>query len=207
MALTRKMLKGMGLTEEQVDTIVEAHTETVDGLKDQLKTAKEKADQLDAVQRELDGLKAKGGDDWKSKYEAEKQAFADYKADVTAKEAQAAKETAASAYFEGKKITGKNLAIAMRAARDEIKALELDADGKPKDTATLDALVGGELASLVVKTSERGANPANPPKNEGGAPKTRADVYAKDDKGRFVMDASARQKALSEIIANEQKGK
>lgn len=33
MALTRKLLKGMGLTEEQMDTIIEAHTDTVDGLK------------------------------------------------------------------------------------------------------------------------------------------------------------------------------
>ena len=33
MALTRTLLKGMGLTEEQAGTIIEAHTETVDGLK------------------------------------------------------------------------------------------------------------------------------------------------------------------------------
>ena len=32
MSITRKLLKGMGLTDEQVDTIIEAHTETVDGL-------------------------------------------------------------------------------------------------------------------------------------------------------------------------------
>ena len=33
MAFTRKFLKALGLTEEQVDSVVEAHTETVDGLK------------------------------------------------------------------------------------------------------------------------------------------------------------------------------
>ena len=27
MALTRKLMKGMGLTDEQVDTIIEAHTD------------------------------------------------------------------------------------------------------------------------------------------------------------------------------------
>ena len=206
MALTRKMLKGMGLTEEQVDTIVEAHTETVDGLKDQLKTAKEKADQLDDVQKELNALKAKGGEDYKAKYEAEKKAFADYKADQTAKETQAAKEKAASAYFEGKNITGKNLVIAMRAAQSEIKAMELGEDGKPKNTTALDALVGGELASLVVKTSQRGANPANPPENNGGAIKSRADVYKRDENNRFILSAAQRQEALSKIIAEEQKG-
>ena len=36
MALTRRFLKGMGLTEEQVDTIIEAHTEVTDGLKEQI---------------------------------------------------------------------------------------------------------------------------------------------------------------------------
>ena len=206
MALTRKMLKGMGLTEEQVDTIVEAHTETVDGLKDQLKTAKEQANQLDEVQKELNALKAKGGEDYKAKYEAEKKAFADYKADQTAKETQAAKEKAASAYFEGKNITGKNLVIAMRAAQSEIKDMELGEDGKPKNTTALDALVGGELASLVVKTSKRGANPANPPENDGGAIKSRADVYKRDENNRFILSASQRQEALAKIIAEEQKG-
>ena len=44
MALTRKLLKGMGLTDEQVDTIIEAHTDTVDGLKDQISTYKADAD-------------------------------------------------------------------------------------------------------------------------------------------------------------------
>ena len=40
MALTRKLLKGMGLTEEQVETIIDAHTETVDGIKKERDTYK-----------------------------------------------------------------------------------------------------------------------------------------------------------------------
>ena len=168
MALTRKSLKAMGLTDEQVDSIVEMHTETVDGLKDKLKTAEEKAEKLDGVQKELDGLKAKGGDDWKDKYEKEHNAFETYKKDQTAKETKAAKEAAVKAYFEGKKITGGNLRIAMRGARDEIAGIELDDTGKIKDTAALDALVGGEYAALVVTTQTRGANTATPPAGNGG---------------------------------------
>ena len=71
MALTRSMLKGMGLTEEQVGAIIDAHTETVDGLKDKLKTAEADASKLKAVQKELDDLKADKGDDYKSKYDKE----------------------------------------------------------------------------------------------------------------------------------------
>ena len=197
MALTRKSLKAMGLTDEQVDSIVEMHTETVDGLKEKLKTAEDKANKLDDVQKELDGLKANGGDDYKAKYEAEKKAFADYKADQTAKETKAAKEKAVKAYFEGKNITGANLDIAMRGCRDEIGAIELDGD-KIKDTAALDALVGGTFAGLVVTRTAKGARTANPPANNGGSKLTRADIYAKDEHGRYKMSTAERQKALAE---------
>ena len=53
MALTRKLLKGMGLTEEQVDTIIDAHTETVDGLKEDLKQAKKDAEEADDLRKQL----------------------------------------------------------------------------------------------------------------------------------------------------------
>ena len=197
MAMTRKGLKAMGLTDEQIDSIIEMHTETVDGLKDKLKTAEDKANKLDDVQKELDGLKANSGDDYKAKYEAEKKAFADYKADQTAKETKAAKEKAVKAYFEGKNITGANLDIAMRGCRDEIGAIELDGD-KIKDTAALDALVGGTFAGLVVTKSVHGAQTANPPANNGGSKLTKADIFKKDDHGRYVMSTSERQKALAE---------
>ena len=197
MALTRKSLKAMGLTDEQVDSIVEMHTETVDGLKEKLKTAEDKANKLDDVQKELDGLKANGGDDYKAKYEAEKKAFADYKADQTAKETKAAKEKAVKAYFEGKNITGANLDIAMRGCRDEIGAIELDGD-KIKDTAALDALVNGTFAGLVVTKTVQGAQTANPPANNGGSKLTRAEIYAKDEHGRYKMSTAERQKALAE---------
>ena len=197
MAMTRKGLKAMGLTDEQIDSIIEMHTETVDGLKDKLKTAEDKANKLDDVQKELDGLKANSGDDYKAKYEAEKKAFADYKADQTAKETKAAKEKAVKAYFEGKNITGANLDIAMRGCRDEIGAIELDG-GKIKDTAALDALVNGTFAGLVVTKTVQGAQTANPPANNGGSKLTRADIYAKDEHGRYKMSTAERQKALAE---------
>lgn len=197
MAMTRKGLKAMGLTDEQIDSIIEMHTETVDGLKDKLKAAEDKANKLDGVQKELDGLKANTGDDWKSKYEKEHNDFESYKKGVTEKETKAAKEKAVKAYFEGKNITGANLDIAMRGCRDEIGAIELDGD-KIKDTAALDALVGGTFAGLVVTKTVQGAKTANPPANNGGSKLTRADIYAKDEHGRYKMSTSERQKALAE---------
>ena len=197
MAMTRKGLKAMGLTDEQIDSIIEMHTETVDGLKDKLKAAEDKAEKLEGVQKELDDLKANKGDDYKAKYEKEHNDFEAYKKDVTAKETKAAKEAAVKAFFESKNITGANLTIAMRGAKDEIAGVELDGD-KIKDTAALDALVSGEFAGLVVTTERQGVATANPQTNTGGAKLTKADIYKKDDRGRYIMSTSERQKALAE---------
>lgn len=175
MALTRKLLKGMGLTDEQVDTIIEAHTDTVDGLKADVSKYKSDAEKLAGVEKELNDLKAMGDGGYKEKYENEHKAFEDYKADVTAKESKAAKEKAVRAYFESKNITGANLDLAMRGCGEEMAALEMDGD-KIKDTKILDALVDGTYKGLVSTTQTKGANPANPPANPPAKNYTTADI-------------------------------
>ena len=157
MALTRRLLKGMGLTDEQMDTIIEAHTDTVDGLKADVAKYKADAEQLPKVQRELDTLKAAGDGGYQEKYEKVKKDFDDYKAEISAKETKAAKEKAVRAYYESKGITGKSLDIAIRGSGAEIDALELE-DGKIKDAKALDELISGTFAGLVSTTETRGAN-------------------------------------------------
>lgn len=201
MALTRKSLKAMGLTDEQVDSIIEMHTETVDGLKENLEKSKADAKALPAVQKELDAakeaLKAAKDDGWKDKHDKVKKEFDEYKAGITAKETKAAKEAAVRAWYEGKGITGKALEIAMRGSTEEISALELE-DGKIKDTAALEALVKGDFSGLVGTTVTKGADVARPATTTGGGALTKADIYKKDEKGRYVMSASERKKALIE---------
>ena len=84
----------------------------------------------------------------------------------------------------------------MRGCGEEMAALVMDGD-KIKDTTSLDALVDGTYKALVSTTNTQGANPATPPTNSGGAKLTRADIYKKDDKGRYVMSTADRQKALA----------
>lgn len=201
MSITRKMLKGMGLTEDQQDTILEAHTETVNEIKADRDRLKADAEKLPDIQKQLDDLKAAGDNGYQEKYEKERKAFEDFKANVTAKESKAAKEKAVRAYFESKNITGANLDLAMRGCGEEMAALEMDGE-KIKDTKSLDALVDGTYKGLVSTTQTHGANPANPPANTGGA-KSREDIYKKDDKGRYVMSTAERQKALADLMASE----
>ena len=192
MALTRKLLKGMGLTDEQVDTIIEAQTDTVDGLKADVSKYKADAEKLPSVQKQLDDLKAAGDDGYQEKYEKEHKAFEAFKTDITAKESKAAKEKAVRAYFESKNITGANLDLAMRGCGEEMAALELDGE-KIKDTKDLDALVEGTYKGLVSTTQTKGANPANPPANTGGGAMTKDQIME-------IKDRAERRAAIAANI-------
>ena len=187
MALTRKLLKGMGLTDEQVDTIIEAHTDTVDGLKADVTRYKADAEKLPGVQKQLDDLKAAGDGGYKEKYETEHSAFEAFKTDITAKESKAAKEKAVRAYFESKNITGANLDLAMRGCGEEMSALELDGE-KIKDTKSLDDLVDGTYKSLVSKPAVRLDMGAR--LNEGGKPMTKDEIMK-------IADRTERRAAIA----------
>lgn len=201
MALTRKLLKGMGLTDEQVDTIIEAHGDTVDGLKKDIQRYKADAEKLPGVQKELDDLKKDNGDDFKARYEKERQDFQTYKDGIAKKEAAAAKEKAARSYFESKGIPAKSMGLVIRGAKGEIESLELDGE-KIKDASALDSLLDGDYKGLIGRAKKTGTETETPPDASGGA-KSRAEIYKKDDKGRYILSAAERQKALAESMASE----
>lgn len=143
-----RRILGDAHTEDIENQLVALHLGVVDPLKDQITQYKAEAEKLPNVQRELDDLKATGDGGYKAKYEAEHTAFEAYKGDIAAKEARTAKEKAVRAYYEGKGIKGNNLEIAMKGSSVEIDGVELDGE-KIKDSAALDALVGGTFAGLV----------------------------------------------------------
>lgn len=194
MALTRSLLKALGLNDEQINSIVEAHTDTIAGLRDSLKAAEEKAKKFDEVEKELNEIKKanSGKEDFKIKYENEHTAFEKYKSEIAAKETRTAKEAAVKAYFEEKNIVGKNQAIAMRGVKSDIDKLILDDQGKIKDTTSLDELIKGDYAGLISTTKIKGANTPNPPVNNTGSGKmTKEQIFA-------IADDVERQKAIAE---------
>ena len=177
MALTRKLLKGMGLTDEQVDTIIEAHTDTVDGLKADVSKYKTDAEKLSGVQKELDDLKAKGDDGWKDKHDRLKGEFDQYKNDVQAKETQAAKEAAYRTVLKDAGLSEKGIEKAIKYA--EWDKIELETDGKLKGANDHIKAVKEEWAEYVTTTTTTGAKTTNPPANTGsGTGKTRDEIIA-----------------------------
>jgi hypothetical protein len=200
MALSRKQLAAMGIEAEKIDQIIEAHAETVSALKDEAEKYKENALKYADVQKELDQLKksTEGKDYDKLKAEYEK-----YKADVEAEHTKAAKEKAYRDALKDANLSEKGVEKALKYA--EWDKIELDDDGKLKDAKAHVKAVREEWAEYIVKQGTKGAETSTPPAGGGGGGSlTRADIYKTDANGRFVMDASERQKALQKIIAEEQ---
>ena len=195
MSLTRKMLKAMGIEEEKIDQIIEAHTETVDSFKDKLNDYKDKAEKYDGVKKELDELKD-GDNDWQKKYEKEHSDFEAYKTDVTAKETKRTKEHAVREFLKSAGVSEKRLDAVLKVTN--LDDFELDKDGKIKDADKHTETVKTEWADFIETTTTQGANTATPPTNNGGTKMTKADIYKKDDKGRYVLSTEERQKALVE---------
>jgi hypothetical protein len=162
MALTRKLLKGMGLTEEQVDTIIEAHSETVDGLKEDINKYKGDAQKLPDVQKELDDLKAAGDGGYKKKYEDEHKAFEDFKQAQTAKETKQAKEKAYTEFLKSVGVSEKRIPSIIKVT--DLNTVELEGD-KVKDADKLTESVKTEWADFIETSNTNGANTNTPPAN------------------------------------------
>lgn len=200
MGLTRSFLKGMGLTEEQVGAIVEAHTETTNALKEQRDNYKADADKLKGVQKELDDLKAKGDDGWQEKYETEHAAFEKYKNDQDSAKAKADK-------VEAYKELLKEIGVAENRIDSIIKITSLDdykmKNGKLEGAEGIKEAAAEEWKDFIVSSSQQGAKTEKPPGNAGGKVMTKEEIYKTDDRGRFVLSTEERQQALARLNSSK----
>ena len=200
MSLTRKMLKAMGIEEDKIEQIIEAHTETVSALKDERDSYKEDAEKLADVQKELNTAKekiAKHGDGEtvsKTEFDELKKEYEDYKKDITAKETRTAKVNAFRELLKAAGVSDKRFDTVIKVS--DIDGIELDKDGKIKDAEKITENIKTEWADFIPTTTVVGANTANPPATTGGSFKTRAEIMK-------IKDTTERQAALAEFIAKK----
>lgn len=160
MALTREMLKGMGLTEEQVNAIIGEHVNVTSVLKDQVKEYKADAEKLPEVQKELEDLKKSGGN-WEEKYNKEHADFEQYKKDVAAQEVIAQTKAAYSALLKENNIGEKYIDSILRVT--DFSTMELDKDGKLKGADALSESIKSDYNGFIVSTETHGAGAETPP--------------------------------------------
>lgn len=171
MALTRKLLEGMGIEDKQIETIIEAHAETVNGLKAERDKYKEQAEQVPDLQKKLEEAQAAAtGDEWQSKYDDEHKAFEEYKEAIAAEKAAATKAQAYRGMLGKAGIDPRRIDAIMRVT--DLSGVEMDGEAL-KDAEQLEEAAKKEWSDFVVRTVTPPTAVDNPPK--GGAPVDGAD--------------------------------
>lgn len=197
MALTRKFLTALGIDADKIDEIINAHSETVDGLKSEINGLKEKAGDYETLKTELDKanekLKEYGKEDtYKVKYDALKEDFDNFKKGIETEKTNNAKSLAYKNLLKEIGIADKRIdAVAKLAELDKIK---LDKDGKIDGVDDLKKALSEEWADFIVKDGKQGAETQTPPGSNGGV-KTKKEIME-------IKNTTERQQAWAEYIKN-----
>lgn len=198
MALTKKMLQAMDLSEAQIDQIIEAHRNTINGLTDErdslrkdVEDYKAQVEKLQGADKELVKAKAKLEDAEKvtEKLKALQAEFEDYKADVNAKQTQASKEKAYRDLLKEAGVSEKRIDSVIKVS--DLSNIEFDDDGKVKDAKSIISGIKSEWADFIVTQATQGAHTSNPPANNGGAKMSKDDIMK-------IKDTAERQQAMLE---------
>lgn len=195
MALTRKMLKAMGIEDEKIDQIIEEHTESTDALLLQRDEYKAKAEAKATASTEPKPKDPEPGDEYKAKYDAEKKAFEDYKANIAAEKAEADKRAKYRELIVKAGVDSKRVDSVLKVSDlSEIKVK----DGAIEGADDLVKSIKEDWADFIPTTQKVGANAPNPPENDGGVKKLE-DITK-------MQDPVARQEALAKYIEAQNEG-
>ena len=186
MALTNRMLKTMGIEEEQRDQIMEAHQDTLREIREERDQLRDQAAKVPDLQRQLqeaqEAAEANAGDEWREKFEAEHRALEDYRQKVEAKEQERSK---ARAYRD------------MLVTKANVDPKRVDRIMRLIDLSKVDEAAKAaaeEWADFVVTKRTEGSDPENPPADRGGkGPKGVSDIAA-----RVIREYNSRNFGLNQ---------
>lgn len=187
-------MKALEIEGDKADQIIEAHTETVDGLKASLDAAQADAGKVADLQKQLEtaqaDLEAAKKDSWKVKYEALKEEIETIKAEQAKKDTRAAKENAYRALLKEAGVSEKRIDAVLRVS--DVDGVDLDEKGTIKDAKELIKYIKDFWADFITTTEVKGAETANPPANTGGGHKmTKEEIMN-------ITDIGQRQQAMIE---------
>lgn len=191
MALTRRFLSALGIEAEKIDQIIEAHTESLEGVKSDRDKYKAL---VDDNQKELDELKKQAEANAKNSegkdYDALKAEYEKYKAEREAEKSNSAKESALKELLADMKMSDKGSKQVLKWMG--VTNIELDESGKIKDAANLRKSIKDDWGDYIQSEGAQGADTSNPPEHENSGTKMSKEEILK------IKDRSARQKAISD---------
>lgn len=187
MALSRSFLKGMGLTEEQVGAIIEAHSETINGLRD---TNKSLETQLAEALENAKKTNEDEVNEYKSKYEKEHSDFEEYKNSLEKEKEVNKKKLAYGEVLKEAGVSDKRVEQILKLAN--VDELKLDDNGQLLEKESLTKKIKEDWSEFIPNISINGEKVSNPPQNNGSK-LTKEEIFK-------IKDTAKRQKAIAENI-------
>ena len=153
MALSRKLLRALGIEDEKAEQILDAHKETLEEIQEERDRYKADAEQLPGVQQELAELKEaaeqNANNPYKAQYENVKKQFDDYKAEVEAKQTKDAKTAAYRKLLVDAKVSEKLIDSILKVT--PVDDLELEESGQFKNAEELKKNITEQWDGFIVK--------------------------------------------------------
>lgn len=185
MALTRKLLKSFSLEESAIDSIIEAHAETVDALKKERDEAKARADQANELDRQLKEANeklAKAGDSAKIQKD-----FDDYKAGIEAEKTAAATRAHARELLENDVGIKRKSALDLILAAENLDGYEKDENGRIKDPAAFTTAMKTKHAEWIGEATTTGTPPTTPPSGKNKMTREEIEKIVDGDERRAAI--------------------
>lgn len=198
MALSRKFLAALGIEADKIDEIINAHSETVEGLKEERDSYKEKAEKYDKAQKDLDEANRKiedlGKEDaYKVKYDALKEDFDNYKKEAEAQKVKATKTDAFKALLKEIGVSDKRIDSVVKVS--DLDKIRIDKEGHLEGVEDLKKSLSTEWADFIVTEGKKGASTSTPPEGGKTGVKSREEIMK-------IKDTQERQAAWAELIRN-----
>ena len=173
------------------EDICARHSADLDSIKEERDTFKKDAETLADGKEELEALKAKTGDDYKAKWEKEKQDFADYKASIEKEKALEAKRAVLREIAKDAGLSEAGIAKAVK--YHNFDDMELDENGAAKGKAAILKGLKEEWPEYITTTETKGTATATPPTTGAAGRRTVDEIMA-------IKDDAERQTAIAQNL-------
>lgn len=190
MGLTRSMLKGMGLNDEQIGAVIEEHVNVVDSLKQERDKLKDKIESLEEIKDENAKLKTelKEKNDYQKKYEELNAEYVDFKKTLEAKDKVTKIKKSYADLLRKNNIADKYIDKILKVTNFD--KLELDEKGNLKNENEINENIKSEWDTFITTTKTSGIDVKTPPITTSSS-LTKEDILN-------IKDTSKRQQAIAE---------
>lgn len=199
-SMSRKFLTGLGLSDAQLESVIEMHTEVTDALKAQIAELKDNNEHAEQLKQELEQAK-KASDKasvLKSDYEALKAEYEEYKTNQTRAETRGKKQAAYTELLKSIGINDRRAAAILKVT--DLDGMELSADGTLNNAKGLAETARNDWGDFITQTVTVGANTQmSPAQNANATTMTREQILN-------MKDPAKRQKAIAEHMELFMKG-